>query len=163
MALSYTVINTTPEDLGDNNLLHIESYEVPARGSLVRTYIVKPFNLQIPNDTNPQTFRTEQVNPIISEHSFFAQRLYLSELTALVVGGTVPWTTLLEDVLPRGQKRVTRAVTVPTKGSLIHVYSETQYQENGKPKTTVGQESLYWACGVQVSGTDLADMFGVVC
>lgn len=155
MALSYTPINTpSPEDLGDNNLLYINAYEVAGRGTLVQTYIEKPFNIQIPRNTNPETFKTEQVNPVLSEQSFFAQGLTISDLTGIRVGGIIPWTTLLNERLPRNQRRITRAATISGKGSLVQVYMETEYTENGKPKLTMAPEQLYWADGIEVSGTD---------
>lgn len=163
MALSYTVINTVPEDLGDNNLFHVEAHEVSSRGTIVHTYIEKPFNIQVPKGTNPETFRTEQVNPILSEQSFFVHGMTLADLSGIKVGDSIQWTTLLTEILPRGQKRKTRAVTVATKGSFVQVYTETEYQENGKPKITIGQEKLYWACGIQISGSDLVDIPGAIC
>lgn len=163
MAFSYTTINTEPEDLGDNNFLYINASEVSGRGTLVQTYIQKPFNIQIPKGTNPETFRTEQVNPILSEQSFFVQGLTVSDLTSIKVSGSIPWTTVLTEILPRNQKRITRAATVTGKGSLIQVYMQTEYTENNKPKLTMAPEKLYWVCGVQVSGTDLVDLPGASC
>lgn len=160
MAFSYTPINTTPEDLGDNNLLYINAYEVSGRGTLVQTYIEKPFNLQVPRNTNPETFKTEQVNPILSEQSFFVQGLAIADLSALIVlpppNDFIPWTVLLTENLPRNQKRITRAATVSGKGSFVQVYMETEYTENNKPKRIMTPEKLYWADGIEVSGTDFA-------
>lgn len=155
MTLSYTVINTTPEDLGDRNFLHIEAYDMIGIGTLVKTYIQKPFTVQVPRSTNPVTFKTEQINPIISEKSLTIKFVALSEISALVSGGSIPWTTLLVESLPRGQSRITRAVTVPEKGSLIHVYTKSPYKESNKRKLTVSLESLHWAEGAAIDDSDL--------
>lgn len=159
MAFSYTNINTTPENLGDNNLLYIKAYDVPGRGAVVQTYIEKPFLVQVPLATNPVTYKTEQVNPILSEQSFFAPSVLVSDLSALVVDPApsdfIPWTTLLTEQLPKSQKRITRAVTIPQKGSMVQVYSRTEYMENKKPKLAISPERLYWVDGIAVSGSDL--------
>lgn len=156
MALSYTDINTTPENLGDNNLLYIKAYETTDGGGvLIQTYIEKPFNVKIPRGTKPESFKNEQINPILSEQSFFAPGVLVADLTALKVSGTIPWTTMLTETLPKSQRRITRAVEVAGKGTIIQVFTETEYKENKKTKKVFAPETVYWTAGVGVSGTDL--------
>lgn len=155
MTISYTPINTTPENLGENNLLYFDACDIPEIGSLVRTRVEKLFSISVPRATNPVTFDFKYVSPIISERAITLPYVSVSDLSALVTGGHVPWTTVLVETFPMSQRKVTRSVTIPGKGSLVHVYTETEYKENGRQSFSLSLEELYWVDGALVSGTDL--------
>lgn len=146
MTVSYTQVGA--QALNALHRLITVGYEVTSRGVVVQVRI--DAKMYLPG----QTTQTELTN---SHISFFVLGIDLSDLSSTTY-------TLLETTdLGRGSYRQTWAFTVTDTGSIVLSILRNDIQKNNETISYYMLLNAFWACGVQISGTDLINIVAAVC
>lgn len=153
MTLSYSAVDQ--EDLDGGNILYTKVYEITSRGSIILCELFSYINL--PKMSNNQIVGTSRELILVAQKPFWANGVTASDLSGM------SYTTLVSEDMGKGQERLTRGYTVATKGSIVLLMTKVVFKQDGKEKRAYTIIDAFWACGIQISGTDFVNIGAAVC